>query len=248
MRLVRQCKTSLSRQIGEGVRIRRRGGAGQILNSKAEFDRCRIPRLVIEELDEQEIDRMEEQQLKNLREELEKEMEIWTEKRSIRRDKELKRIRKKLTRIDKRVEACKRGQTSFGEGAAPKRRRKLKEPVMDERWGEQTGSSPGSIPGIPGFPIPVSQNLQEGAPPTQICPSGGNLCEGSLGGVAGEGGHPTQGPTTPVVERPAPSIEQMESSQNFTIDLLPQNKQEPPELAAKDMGRQCKVTKSDHLW
>ena len=38
-------------------------------------------------------------------------------------------------------------------------------------------------------------------------------------------------------------IEQMESSQNFTIDLLPQNKQEPPELAAKDIGRQCKVTK-----
>ena len=182
-----QCKTSLSRQIDRRGRIRRRARAGQILNSKAEFDRCRIPRLVIEELDEQEIDRMEEQQLKNLREELEKEMEIWTEKRSIRRDKELKRIRKKLTRIDKRVEACK-GQTSFGEGAAPKRRRKLKEPVMDERWGEQTGSSPGSIPGIPGFPIPVSQNLQEGAPPTQVCPSGGNLCEGSLGGGDWGGG------------------------------------------------------------
>ena len=38
----------LSCQIGEAVRIRRRGGAGSILNSKSEDDRCKIPRLILE--------------------------------------------------------------------------------------------------------------------------------------------------------------------------------------------------------
>ena len=35
-------------------------------------------------------------------------------------------------------------------------------------------------------PIPVNI-LQEGAPPTQVCSSGDNLCEGSLGGWLGSG-------------------------------------------------------------
>merc|ERR1711954_247419 len=41
------------RQVKEAVRIRRRGGMGQILNSKGEFSRCYIPRLVIEEEDKE---------------------------------------------------------------------------------------------------------------------------------------------------------------------------------------------------
>ena len=32
-------RSALMRQIGEAVRIRRRGGLGSILNSKSEFDR-----------------------------------------------------------------------------------------------------------------------------------------------------------------------------------------------------------------
>ena len=42
-------RTALSRQVAEAVRIRRRGGAGAILNSKSENNRCQIPRLRIEE-------------------------------------------------------------------------------------------------------------------------------------------------------------------------------------------------------
>ena len=49
-----------SRQVGEAVRIRRRGGAGSILNSKTEYDRCRIPRLVVQEEDEEEIAKKED--------------------------------------------------------------------------------------------------------------------------------------------------------------------------------------------
>ena len=40
MRVVRYARTALSRQIGEAVRIGRRGGAGRILNSKSEYNRC----------------------------------------------------------------------------------------------------------------------------------------------------------------------------------------------------------------
>ena len=47
MRVVRFYKTALSRQVGEAVRIQRRGGQGAILNSKSEYDRCRLPRLVV---------------------------------------------------------------------------------------------------------------------------------------------------------------------------------------------------------
>ena len=54
MRVVQFSKTALSRQIGEAVRIGRRGGAGRILNSKSEYNRCKIPRLVIEEMDEEQ--------------------------------------------------------------------------------------------------------------------------------------------------------------------------------------------------
>ena len=49
MRAVSFHKTALSRQVAEAVRIRRRGGEGAILNSKAEFNRCHIPRLQMEE-------------------------------------------------------------------------------------------------------------------------------------------------------------------------------------------------------
>ena len=43
VKAVKYYKTALTRQIGEDVQIRRRGGAGMILNSKSEFDRCKIP-------------------------------------------------------------------------------------------------------------------------------------------------------------------------------------------------------------
>ena len=49
MRVVEYHRSALSRQTGEAVRIMRRGGAGSVLNSRAEFNRCYIPRLRVEE-------------------------------------------------------------------------------------------------------------------------------------------------------------------------------------------------------
>ena len=51
-----QCKSALTRQISEAVLIRRRG-ADMILNSRAEYNRCRLPRLVLEQHDEEEEER-----------------------------------------------------------------------------------------------------------------------------------------------------------------------------------------------
>ena len=77
MRVVDHFKTALSRQIAEAVRIRRRGGTGSILNSKAEFDSCRIPRLVVEEQDTKKQEEEEEMELKELVEFLDNQVEDW---------------------------------------------------------------------------------------------------------------------------------------------------------------------------
>ena len=88
---------------------------------------------------------------------------------------------------------------------------------MSENWGEATGASmepeklpnegepqelaglqvkegdsPGvsKEPGTPGYPFPVLVNLQKGAPPTQVHPRVGYLCEGDLGGGHWGGGRP----------------------------------------------------------
>ena len=65
MRAVSFHRSALIRQVGEAVRIARRGGAGSILNSKAEFDKCKIPCLVVEEQTDQEISKQIEQELAN---------------------------------------------------------------------------------------------------------------------------------------------------------------------------------------
>ena len=54
MRVVTNPRTALQRQVGEAVRIRRRGGEGCILNSKSEFNRSYIPRLQLEDKEEED--------------------------------------------------------------------------------------------------------------------------------------------------------------------------------------------------
>ena len=47
MKVVGFHQSALSRQVGEAVRISRRGGEA-VLNSKSEFSRCKISRLTLE--------------------------------------------------------------------------------------------------------------------------------------------------------------------------------------------------------
>ena len=77
MRTVRFFRTALSRQVGEAVRIMRRGGACSILNSKSEYDRCKIPRLVLEEEDEGEHRRQGERELQEDLDSIEEHAEAW---------------------------------------------------------------------------------------------------------------------------------------------------------------------------
>ena len=141
MRVVKSYKSALSRQIGEAVRIRRRGGAGCILNSKSEFDRCQIPRLTIEEQDEEKLKKRkeeEEQEMEKILSSLEEQTNMWGEKKLREREQADKLEGSRLTRILERSTSTKRepGSTlSTGAGAQSKRRKKLKHKVEEEDWG-----------------------------------------------------------------------------------------------------------------
>ena len=60
-------RSALSRQVKEAVRIKQRGGESNILNSRSEYNRCHITRLVVEEEDQ----RSKEEREKREKEELE---------------------------------------------------------------------------------------------------------------------------------------------------------------------------------
>ena len=78
-------RTALSRQVKEAVRIRRRGGSGNILNSKGEFNRCYIPRMTVEQEDEEVKKKrreMEETEKKELRKIMEEDEQEWERKKN----------------------------------------------------------------------------------------------------------------------------------------------------------------------
>ena len=93
MKVVGSFKSALERQVSEAVRIRRRGGAEVVLNSKTEYNRCHIPRLRVEE--EEETSKREAQNIRDLEqieEELEKEQISWETGKTKARDKERQEI------------------------------------------------------------------------------------------------------------------------------------------------------------
>ena len=89
MKVVGSHRSALSRQISEAVRIRRRGGESMILNSKAEYNRCHIPRLRVELEEEREKREQELKELeKNLVEEQEEEHHGWEQGKTKLKDRE----------------------------------------------------------------------------------------------------------------------------------------------------------------
>ena len=116
-KVVSSHRSSLNRQIREAVRIRRRGGAGNILNSRAEFNRCHIPRLVVEEEDDSsKQERMEKE--KTDQEDLDKALEdqdiTWVERKA--RERELAERKRRRNSVNGGDEAPEQG--------GPKRRKK----------------------------------------------------------------------------------------------------------------------------
>ena len=136
IRAVKYHKTALYRQLGEAIRIRRRGGQGSILNSKAEYDRCYIPRLVVEEKDIKEMEQREQQFHQEVLEHLEMEDEGW------RMDKLKSRthLDKEESRKVKELETRSRGEKREQENIKQKRSKKLKHATIGKDWGrEQQG-------------------------------------------------------------------------------------------------------------
>ena len=93
MMVVGSHKSAFSRQESKAVRIRWRGGEQMTLNSKAEYNRCHIPRLRVEQ--EEEVAVREEQQkkqYKRMEEELDGEQLVWGQDKTRRKDKEKRKM------------------------------------------------------------------------------------------------------------------------------------------------------------
>ena len=86
MRVVQFHRSALSRQTGEAVRIMRRGGAGSVLNSKSEFNRCYIPRLKVEEQDKiKKMEQQEEDEMRAIVTALREEDEVWERSKNVKK-------------------------------------------------------------------------------------------------------------------------------------------------------------------
>ena len=90
---------------------------------------------------DEELDKMEEEELIRKREQLEADLLAWSSIKFYAREQQMSETRRQLSRIDKRIKAFKREQTEMEE-AKPKRRRKVNHPVLNERWGEEDGGPP----------------------------------------------------------------------------------------------------------
>ena len=166
VRAVQYHKSALNRQLGEAIRIRRRGGQGCILNSKAEFDRCRIPRLTLD-AKEEELNKLsekqEEEKLHEVLEYLDEEEESWGAKKSTARDNELK-VRSQELGPATKCGSKKREKPVNSKGA---RSKKLKYAVLNEDWGKEQQNN--------GAALEMAEKLlnreQEGGNPTTTTPT-----------------------------------------------------------------------------
>ena len=115
------------------MRIQRRGGEGNILNSKAEFNRSYIPRLVVDRKGEEEREKARIEEAKRKKDNLDGEEDRWKTQKVDARDRERR----------KRKEVPTGGLSSIQEEdeeyvwGRRKRRRKIKEQILGENWGEE---------------------------------------------------------------------------------------------------------------
>ena len=119
-KVVSSHRTALNRQIREAVRIRRRGGAGNILNSRAEYNRCHIPRLVVEEDDVESREKTENDEDEETLRALENMDKNWEGAKT--RDRELREKKRLVVEPE-------------SGGRPRKRMRKMKYSIVGEDWG-----------------------------------------------------------------------------------------------------------------
>ena len=157
------------------VRIGRRGGAGAVLNSKSEYNRCYIPRLRLEEDEEQTKNREEQQKLEDKEREqrMQRDQGAWELGKTKLRDGERREQAKVWgARLPPtRSKKCKDG----ADGTTPGRRKKArKHELLREDWGLERSNTmeqsevDNNQPQIPPSPAPptLSSLSQTVAPPT----------------------------------------------------------------------------------
>ena len=134
-KVVGKYRSALSRQVGEAVKIRRRGGEGSLLNSKGEFNRCKITRLTLEEQPKKSV--QEDQSVENEDQLLEGEQ--YGEQIILgRREQADKRS---LSNIGKYQGAPKGAKRTNSIGEEPKKsKKKRKFELVGSRWGLEEGS------------------------------------------------------------------------------------------------------------
>ena len=133
MRVISSTKTALERQTREAVRIRRRGGEGAILNSKAEFNRCYIPRLQLEEQDIASIEKEEQQEIAELGAKLDMNVEEWIQDKQDAREQQRRKFSKSLGRSKMSSQSKHpREETSENKESNNKRR---KYELVEPGWG-----------------------------------------------------------------------------------------------------------------
>ena len=207
---VKYHRTALARQVGEAVRIRRRGGEGALLNSKGEYNRSHIPRLTIQvdQPSEGAISGWEEDQQRKEREQG-ADLERW--KWSKTRERNIKELSTIGGHKKRGEETCREPNTRGEKQSVEGSRKKFKYDRLGEDWGDTLcvapKGSPTQLAGSPGGPL-VAQN--EDPPPSlagkdEFDPAGSQLllpvddppegnCSGRSHNVVedkGIGDHPT---------------------------------------------------------
>ena len=132
MRLVGKARSALERQTREAVRIRRRGGEGAILNSKAEFNRCYIPRLRLE--DKEQIEEMEQKEIEQREAEI-RELDDNQKQWELLRKEEKGAERRRIVKEQGGAIIRNQGKHKKEQGTKNTKRRKFE--LIGKDWGEQ---------------------------------------------------------------------------------------------------------------
>ena len=119
-------KTALSRQIREAVRIKRRGEASNILNSRSEFNRCYIPRLVVEVEDEEQQKSREQRDREENELLMEENDKLWSNGK----------LRQQQMTLTKRRRLSDREEEGSNDYLVGRRRKRLKFALKSEDWGD----------------------------------------------------------------------------------------------------------------
>ena len=137
-----------------------------VLNSKSEFNRCRIPRLVVEEMDEEALRLEEERDEKEAQDNISGKQEDWERSKTTDRTRERSKIAKKAPKTESKKQEKRRVYTlveeDWGEEGCATRSSNINKKRKTSLMGEEDFCDPPITPYPPG----ERQNGRGGESPT----------------------------------------------------------------------------------